>query len=404
VRLIAALLLVLGTIGATPPPAAGAAPFDPGPAIRSAVDAHFGHWDAARHASFERAWARYEAEAGMRAGDRDATDLAATRLLASLHNGHSWFYDNAFFETRPSTAPFELQYAEGAWIATQSRTPRVSNGARLLSVDGVPAETYFREHEDLSSVSSEREGRGNDMLRRICLGVRANGAAHLQFSDKQSFVLDNASSRASEIAPRVRSRWLVVRKIAYVAIPSFDDPAFERAANQTIRNVWSAQSIVIDVRGNGGGTTPAWLLWLLADRPLPWWRETTTAPQPARALGNRGQHVPRNPQAYRGRVVLISDERCGSSCEDFVMPLAVSGRARFVGARTKGTTGMIFTAQLDKSAWLAVGTIHESFPNGAQFEGVGIEPTDPVPLRVADVRANRDAALERALAIAEGAR
>ena len=340
----------------------------------------------------------------MRGVDRDATDLAATRLLASLHDGHSWFFDNAFYETRPSTAPFALQYAEGVWIATGSRTPRVSNGARLVSVDGVPAETYFREHEDLSAVSSEREARGNDMLRLVCLGVGAHGSAHLRFSDGQTFVLDNASSRAAEISPRVRSRWLVPRKIAYVAIPSFDDPSFERTALQTIRNVWSAKGIVIDVRGNAGGTTPAWLLWLLADRPLPWWRETTTAPHPARALGKPGQHFPRNARAYRGRVVVLSDERCGSSCEDFVMPLVVSLRARFVGARTKGTTGMIFTAQLDKRAELAVGTIHESFPNGAPFEGVGIEPTDPVPLRIADVRANRDAALARALAIADGAR
>ena len=390
-RRVAALALALGTICAAPPAPMGVAAFDPGPAIRSAVDAHFGHWDAGRHASFERAWARYEAERGMR-GDRDATDLAATRLLASLHNGHSWFYDLAFYETRPSTAPFELQYTEGVWIATGSRTPRVSNGARLVAVDGVPA------------VSSEREARGNDMLRLVCFGVPAGGAAHLQFSDGQTFLLDNASSRASKVAPRVRSRWLVPRKIAYVAIPSFDDPSFERTALQTIRDVWSAKGIVIDVRGNAGGTTPAYLLWLLADRPLPWWRETTTAPQPARALGKPGQHFPRNAQAYRGRVVVLSDERCGSSCEDFVMPLVVGRRARFVGARTKGTTGMIFTAQLDKSAELAVGTIHESFPNGAPFEGVGIEPTDPVPLRIADVRKNRDAAFERALAIARGAR
>ena len=324
--------------------------------------------------------------------------------MASLHNGHSWFYDNAFYDTRPSTAPFALQYAEGGWIATQSRTLRVANGARLVSVDDVPAEVYFRAHEDLSSVSSEREARGNDMLRLVCFGVRAGGAAQLRFSDGHTFVLDNASSRASEVVLRVRSRWLVPRKIAYVAIPAFDDPSLERTALQTIRNVWSAQGIVIDVRGNGGGTTPAWLLWLLADRPLPWWRETTTAPQPARAPGKPGQQFPRNAGAYRGRVVVLADERCGSSCEDFVMPMVRSGRARFVGARTKGTTGMIFVARLDTSAELAVGTIHESFPNGAPFEGVGIEPTDPVPLRIADVRANRDAALARALAIARGVR
>jgi carboxyl-terminal processing protease len=401
VRLVVALALLLGTLGAASPSPSPA--FDPGPAIHTAVEAHFGHWDAARRASFARAWARYEIETGVGARDRDATDLAATRLVASLHNGHSWFFDNAFYDTRPSAAPFALQFTDGIWIATGSRTPRVANGARLVSVDGVPAETYFREHEDLASASSEREARG-DMLDLIWSGVPAHGTAHLQFSDGQTIALDNATSAASRVTPRVRSRWLVARKIAYVAIPSFDDPAFERAAMQIVRNVWSAKSIVIDVRGNGGGRTPAYLMWLLADRRLPWWRETSTAPQPARPLAKPDQHWPRNADAYRGRVVLVADEGCGSSCEDFVMSLVVSRRARFVGARTKGTTGMIFVAELEKGVQLAVGTIHESFPNGAPFEGIGIEPTDPVPLRIADVRADRDAALARALAVAQGAR
>jgi len=38
------------------------------------------------------------------------------------------------------------------------------------------------------------------------------------------------------------------------------------------------------------------------------------------------------------------------------------------------------------------------------LEGIGIAPTDPVPLRLADVRAHVDAQLERALAIAGGAK
>ena len=57
--------------------------------------------------------------------------------------------------------------------------------------------------------------------------------------------------------------------------------------------------------------------------------------------------------------------------------------------------------ELDGGSTLAIGSIHVTLPDGTPFEGVGIAPTDPLPLRPADVRAGVDAQLDRALAVAE---
>jgi carboxyl-terminal processing protease len=403
-RAVAATLSVAAVLlCASAGSASDAAAFDPGPAIHQAVEQHFGHWDPSRRAAFARAWAAYRAAEPHAAGDRDAVDLAAMRLVASLRNHHSGYFDNAFFESRPWNAPFDLQFVEGAWIVTGSRTPSVRDGARLVSVGGVPAAAYFAQHADLIYASSAYDAHAQ-MLGAIYAGTPARGVARLRFDDGVAVALDNASSWKARKTERVATRWLVPGRIAYVAIPSFDDPKLEAGAIGAIRTAWPAQALVLDLRGNTGGTTPLNLLRLLADRPLPWWRESSTAPQPARALGKPGDAVPPNAAAYRGRVVVLADERCVSSCEDLLMPLVVSRRARFVGARTAGSTGMPFVTEIAKGAALRVGSVHESFPDGKPFEGVGIAPTDPVPLTVADVRAHRDAQLARAVAIAEAPR
>jgi carboxyl-terminal processing protease len=40
------------------------------------------------------------------------------------------------------------------------------------------------------------------------------------------------------------------------------------------------------------------------------------------------------------------------------------------------------------------------FPDGSQFEGVGVEPDIEIPLSIKDLRANKDTALEKAITLA----
>ncbi len=368
--------------------------------VRAAVLAHFGLWDPQRRNAFELAWGRYSARLPEFALDRDSFDLETMRLMGSLRNGHSGFYDPAFWKARPVVAPFELRYAEHAWVAFHSRAEGVPDGTRLAAVNGTSAEAFFRANRDLIAASSELAARRN-VLDAAFAATPSGGTAHFVFANGAVVAVDAAvSARFAERAPRLTARW-AAPGIVYMAVPSFDEPAFEEDAVRTIERAWSARAVILDVRGNRGGTTPVKLMWLLATLPLPWWRESTSAPEPARPLSH-GQSWPANPHAYRGRIVILADEGCVSACEDFIMPLCVSHRARLVGATTAGSTGMPYVGQLGEGRTIAAGSVREAFPDGRPFEGVGIEPTDPVPLRIADVAAHRDARAARALEIAEG--
>jgi carboxyl-terminal processing protease len=370
-----------------------------GSSIRASAEAHFGHWDASRRSSFASAWSHYRS-ASQRAGGRDALDLEAIRLVASLRNAHTWIDDPRFAAERRWRLPFVLRYAEGGWIVTESRSREIADGAGLRAVDGVPTERFFQTYRDLVFASSDAQARTllESTMHRVDTDTHP---PRLSFDDGRE--LTPSANIGDPMSPRVAFHWLVVDKVGYIAVPSFDGETFQHDALTALKRFMTADAIVIDVRGNTGGSTPVDFLELLTDRTLPWWKESTNAPLPARAPVV-DQQIPPADGHYRGRVVVLADERCVSACEDFVMPLVFAGRARFVGTQTSGSTGQPYVARLDGGITLSLGSIHAALPDGKPFEGVGIAPTDPAPLRVADVRAHTDAQLDRALAIAEAAR
>ncbi|MDB5039888.1 MAG: peptidase [Candidatus Eremiobacteraeota bacterium] len=367
-----------------------------GSAIRAAAVAHFGLWDPGRRASFASAWSRYRSTSA-RVGARDAVALEAIRLVASLRNAHTSIDDPAFAAARRWRLPFVLRYVEGAWIVTKSRSRDIPSGAELRAIDGLPPERFFASHRDLVFASSDAQAHS---LLEVEMRSVDNDAhpPRLTFDDGRE--LTPSANVPDAIPPRVAYHWLIPDRVAYIAVPSFDGDTFERDALTALKRFITAEAIVIDVRGNGGGSTPVDFLELLTDRALPWWKESTNAPLPARKPVV-GQQIPPADGHYDGRVVVLADDLCIFACEDFVMPLVYGRRARFVGSRTAGSTGKPFVVQLDGGITLALGSIQSSLPDGKPFEGIGIEPTDPAPLRTADVKAGIDAQLDRALAVAE---
>ena len=165
------------------------------------------------------------------------------------------------------------------------------------------------------------------------------------------------------------------------------------------------------MRGNGGGASPFQLIAALLNRPRRWWQEST--PQRTalfEAQGNPTLRVsrefppqPASPDAYRGRLFILVDRFCGSACEDFVMPFKDTRRAIVVGETTQGSSGNPFRANLGFGLGIAIGAVRYRFPDGSPFEGVGIDPDVVVERRLSDIVAGRDAAFDRARALADAA-
>ena len=366
--------------------------------IYSLVQQYFAHWEGASRSDIEAAYRDYVDHA-LRDKSRKDFDLATLRFIARLRNGHTQFFDSAL-DGRP--LKFRLLQVENQWMVTNSQDSRLSPGTIVQTLNGISVEEFVRESAQYVAASNGRLARthvfsyGGLFPEKVPVGLQGGGVV----------VVDRAipgDVQRGSLPQVSQGRWLREGRVAYIQIPSFGMPAFERTAIELVRQFASSPNLVVDVRGNGGGATPFQLIAALMNRPRRAWQDST--PQRIalfEAQGNPPLRVTRDflPQApssdaYTGRVFLLVDRFCGSACEDFVMPFKDNGRAVVVGETTQGSSGNPYRANLGFGMSVTIGAVRYRFPDGTPFEGVGIAPDVAVERRRSDVVAGRDAVLER---------
>jgi len=96
--------------------------------------------------------------------------------------------------------------------------------------------------------------------------------------------------------------------------------------------------------------------------------------------------------------VLIS-AKSFSAAEDFVVVFDAMHRGTLVGETTGGSTGQPLAFKLPGGGYARICTLDVAYPDGRDFEGIGIPPQVKVSPTVSDIRQGKDAALERAVEI-----
>lgn len=364
----------------------------------AAIPQYFAHWEGVpRGFDPDSAYRRYVREA-IAAGTRAEFSRASMRFLAAFGNGHTSFRD-AMLDRRPGGGHAFRAYPVGdEWVVTSSRLPGLRVGDVIRAVDGEPVGEWFAGIAPLISSSRER------WTRLMAFRVRA-----LQ---PDRFTLTLHDGRSVEVtpdglappeAPRVEARWLEEGRLAYVRIPTFNDAAVRDSALAAVRRFASASAMIVDVRGNGGGTTPVDLMRALMDRPWRWFAEATPA-EPGLDRSRRPRSMLRwapyefavEEGAYAGRLAVLADFGCWSACEGFLVPFRDTGRGTIVGSATGGSSGQPVFFDLGHGYQFQVSTKREYLPDGGAFEGVGIQPHVTVEPTVEDIRAGRDPVLARA--------
>lgn len=391
---------------------------------RTAIAQVFAHAEAAGHLDLDTEF-RALLDRALSHGDRASFSLEMAAFMASLRNGHTLYQDPVAWAPRWSPVGFSADHLEGAWTVTETRRADVPVGSLVERVGGEATEDlYLRQHRYLSA-SNER-ARRHMWWRKSYL-----------FPPKASLKVDGRAVRLRPASPRAppvektRGRWVVRGKVAYLRIPAFGPPEHEHRAAELVRRFRSSPALVVDVRGNRGGSTPGQLLGALMSQPWRGWAESSAQTigsvramthllELAETKGPGAVHLtpedratiaqfrtwdrvrtlfppelePVRPGAYAGRVVLLTDRGSGSACEDFVMPFKDTGRGILVGETTNGSTGQPYRLGLKDGIQVYVGAKRAYFPDGSPFEGRGIRPDREVPLTREDLLAGRDATLD----------
>ncbi|HEV2149629.1 MAG TPA: S41 family peptidase [Longimicrobiaceae bacterium] len=409
--LLAAAVLALGTPARAPAQAAADTLAVPErerivSGLDAAIRRYFAHWSAVPGLDYPAAYRAYR-ERAMASSDRREFDLATLEFLAGLRNGHTDFNDRWLWERHGAPFPFSLRSSAGEWRVAWSGTPDLQPGDVVAAIDGEPFEAFFQRQKRYISASDERAARrrlsSQDYLFPERFTLTLGDGRHVAVVRERPTApaVPAAAGPAAEAVPH---RWLVQDSIAYLKVPGFGDPRYEARALELLKTRYrSAPALIVDLRGNGGGSTP-WKLRkaLMGGQGYRRWEveeEKVGAPLLYRAAGPlvlRLYPVP----AYRGKLVFLVDGGCASACEDLVVSFKDNGRATLVGETTFGSTGQAFRMDFGNGMTARIGGRRVRLPGGAPFEGVGIAPDVPVAPAVPGARG--DPVLERGLAVLRG--
>lgn len=372
--------------------------------IYSSINIYFGHWRGVPDLDLEKEFSAYLDQI-LAGDDRRSFDLASMEFLAKLHNGHSGFRDQWLQDTYGQPFGFYAYPVQGVWVVTRSSVAGLKPGDVITGIDGRKFEDFFQGLRKYVPASNERWAR------------RAFLESPYLFPNPISLSLDDG--RKVTVTRQGKFQWpgdeyneISVSEqdgVAYIRIPSFHDPKLEQAAVQAVERMQNAPAIVVDVRGNHGGSTPVDLTAKLMDRPYRWFAESTPLSiglfkyrgylSTHSELYWYGEEQPADKTPYRGMVYILVDGGCFSACEDFVVPFKDNQRATIVGERTAGSSGQPFGKNLGNGMGVGLGTKREFLPDGSEFEGVGIAPDVAVETTVESLRQGNDPVLEKARAL-----
>lgn len=307
---------------------------------------------------------------------------------------------------RAVTIGFSLQLLEGRLTVTRVRADGdaywagVRPGMALAQIEGRPALAAYQEALAVTRQSSSARARHRTAVRKLLDGDPGTLASFVFVRADDSRIA--AKLRRESIATPARvSHRLLPSGLGYVRLSSWDDAVQDRMIS-AIASLRDAPGIVVDLRGNPGGS--AAMVRRVAEQffqgKVAAGRAITRTGKPvtlaAFELVKLRQELD-GEGTYGGPVVVLVDEGSASGSELFAGLLQSLGRAKVVGRTTCGCLlAFLGYANTPGGGKLAYSEVAFEFPDGRRIEGEGVVPDVPVEMRVADLLAARDRALEEA--------
>jgi Peptidase family S41/Tricorn protease C1 domain len=232
-------------------------------------------------------------------------------------------------------------------------------------------------------------------------------SSHLSFSAlslEQSFVASKAKTTGVTTPPIVWRKLLAT--VGYLQIRQFEEsPEVLHLVDSAFAELGDIPSLIIDVRGNPGGTLSAAMrlgdYLFAATRPVGYFvtraglkrlkAKSIDQIKPAKLPTYSGYNVidfghelarsgavmittGGRAKLYSGRIVLLIDERCGSTTEGFASVVKERRIATLIGRRTAGAMLSSVEVQIVGGWTLRLPEADFLTPGGLRVEGKGVEP------------------------------
>jgi carboxyl-terminal processing protease len=277
----------------------------------------------------------------------------------------------------------------------------VRPGMILARVGGQPAELAYRNlMADTRNDSTDRS-RHIRAVRRMMTGAIGT-SAEFTFERADGTRFDATLKRRKLSTRPYAEHRLLPSGFGYLRLTQWTVGMTSRAID-ALGDLKDSQGLVIDLRGNPGGSVHAVneLLSRFFAKKTELGRTTTRTGRPVSLMAveviKLKTEVEGRRDAYTGPVVILVNAGSASGSELFAGAMQASGRAIVAGEPSCGCLlGFLGYAQIPGGGELAYSEVGFVLPNGERIEGMGVIPNHMVPITLADLRAGRDRALETA--------
>ncbi|MEN9416433.1 MAG: Tricorn protease [Pseudomonadota bacterium] len=280
----------------------------------------------------------------------------------------------------------------------------VRPGMTLAAVDGEPAQAVFARLRAEARDGSTQQQRNALAATRLLAG-EPDSTARLAFQRADGTLLQATLRRALFTSPpRVAHRRLPDGP-GYIRLTAWN-ASLQGRMLEAITALKDAPSLIIDLRGNGGGSgamvrsvaqqffegeVPAGRVLTRTGKPITMAFELVELVKLESVLKGTG--------LYKGPVAILVDAGSASASESFAGLMQAHRRATVVGQLSCGCLlGFMGYATVPGGGKLAYSELGFVLPDGRRIEGEGVAPDVPVPPTLEDLRLNRDRVLETAVA------
>ncbi|MCA2227488.1 S41 family peptidase [Nonomuraea aurantiaca] len=335
-------------------------------------------------------WAAFAQVLG--AGDVSALRAAITGMVAGLHDNHAR-------AVRPTPPPEGGPTGTGIVGVSAEHGPELDPAAKpplfiTRVLPGSPAaKADIRPGDIIVKVNGVPAFIGNTVNQSIVDAFTTSGPVKLTLKRPTTGRIRTVDLKEGPITrqpPAVTSKTLP-GGVAYVQLPGF----FEGAADQVIAKLQGAQkAVVLDLRGNGGGSPRevTRLLGAFAHGKV----TSYFCPLQGDCVPNRtDDSVP----LLGLRLVVLTDRACASACEDFSAAVKDNGLGTLIGTRTAGAiSGPAEGYLLDDGSLLLLPKVRHLGPAREIIDTIGVPVDHYAPMTALDLATGRDPGVAKALA------
>lgn len=354
------------------------------------------------------------------------------KFCAYLKDGHTnvWFPEeirDSMYNTHFGAYRLFLTNVDGKAIITrvnESKKAEIPIGTEIISVNGMETQQYLSE-QVMPYISSSTDYIREDLAVTYMLEGYVGTKYQLELKDPSGkvkpLIVTHAKTKEKEVYPAFEENDLLDLKwydddIAYLALNSFSDWNVSMQFAEKVPELQKAKALIVDLRNNGGGNSRIGkvILHHLTNDTIFYGPKTHSRVHiPTLKAWNQDEYYhdfPYSPDTLgigdrnllkRSRIVvptvILVGNGTASAAEDFLIYADNQKHMTKIGEPTYGSTGQPLLFELPNGGIARVCTKKDTYPDGKEFVGVGIQPDIQVTKGLSDYIENKDPALETAI-------